>query len=112
MNEKNNQIIMSGDNLITALKEIEIILISLHKMGSYYGLKFMKDERKFRKEYERETTRFIDEGEVTGRLAKIRDILSENFDNTLGEDDIDDLERVMENIRYWTKPGDRPRSFK
>lgn len=108
MIKKNKEIILSGNKLICALKEIEIILISLHKVSSYYSEKFMEDELKFRTEYEKETTQFIDEWGVTQRLAKVREVLSEKFDNTLGEDDMDDLERAMEALKYWTKPGDKP----
>ncbi len=99
---------MLGTELIEALKEIEVILISLHKMGSYYGEKFLEAEDKCRAEYERETTRFIDEWKVTHRLAKVRRILSEGFDDTLGEDDAEDLERIMEQLKFWCKPGDNP----
>ncbi|NRT79275.1 hypothetical protein [Clostridium beijerinckii] len=99
MMKQNEQITLSGYEAIEILKEIEVILISLHDMGSYY---IQKDIR----EYEKETTRFIDECKVTHRLAKIRGILAEKFDNTLGDDDMDDLERVIEGLKYWKKPGD------
>lgn len=99
MIKENEKIVLSGDEAIEILKEIEIILISLHDMGSYY---MNKDTR----EYEKETTRFIDEWKVTHRLARIRGVLSEKLDNTLGDDDMDDLERAMEKLKYWEKPGD------
>lgn len=101
MMEGNKKIILTGNEAIEILKEIEVILISLHDMGSYY---MDKDT----KEYEKETTRFIDEGKVTHRLARVRKILSEKFDDTLGDDDMDDLERAMESLKYWEKPGDLP----
>lgn len=34
-------------------------------------------------------------------------ILTEKFDATLGDDDMDDLERAMESLRYWSKPSDK-----
>ena len=43
-----------------------------------------------------------EEEKVTERLAKVREILSEKFDDRLGEDDMGDLERAMEDLRYWT----------
>lgn len=101
MTKKNEQIVLSGDEVIEALKEINVILISLHDMGSYFIGKDIQ-------EYEKETTRFIDEWKVTHRLAKIRGILSKKFDSTLGNDDMDDLERAMEGLKYWEKPGDNP----
>jgi hypothetical protein len=100
MNE-NDQIVLSGDDAIEILKEINTILISLHYMGSYYVDKNKVD-------YERETTAFIDEWKVTHRLSKIRGILTGKFNNSLGTDEMDDLERAMSNIKYWEKPGDMP----
>jgi hypothetical protein len=102
----NEQITLSREEAIEVLKEVEIILISLHKQGAYYGEKFVKEEEKYRIEYERETTRFIDEWRVTERLAKVRSIISDKFDTTLGDDDMDDLERALEGIKYWSTPGD------
>lgn len=99
MPKENEKIVLSGEEAIEILKEIEIMLISLHDMGSYY---MNRDTR----EYEKETTRFIDEWKVTHRLARIRGVLSKKFDNTLGDDDMDDLERAMEKLKYWEKPGD------
>lgn len=98
---ENENISISGGDAITILQEVELILISLHKIGSYYV-------GKNQQEYERETNRFIDEWKVAGRLAKVRTILSERFDSTLGEDDMDDLERAMEGLNIWTSPNDMP----
>jgi len=105
MLRENEKITLSGDEAINVLKEINLILISLHDMGSYY---MDKDKR----EYEKETTRFIDEWKVTHRLSKIRGIISEKFNNELGNDDMDDLERAMERLKYWQKPGDNAENSK
>lgn len=94
MLDTNKKIIISGESALEALAEIEFILISLHKMGSYYSDKPLAD-------YQRATTDFIDNERITQKLAKVRRILSENFDNSLGEDDMDDIERYMENIEFW-----------
>jgi hypothetical protein len=40
----------------------------------------------------RETSQFVEDWKVTQRLAKVRMILSEKFDNTLGKDD---LKKIM-----------------
>ena len=103
LNENNEKIVYDGEDMVNILKELDYILISLHQMGSYYADK--SDGNKL--EYERETTQFIDETAVSERLASIRAKLSESFDRTLGEDDMDDLERACMDIEYWTKPGDR-----
>ena len=99
---ENAEITLPGDDVIEVLREIELILISLHKMGSYYYAH--PDAGVDVDEYRRETTRFIDERRVTRRLARARRILSEAFDSTLGDDDMDDLERAMQGIDYWTPP--------
>ncbi|MFC4323265.1 hypothetical protein [Litchfieldia salsa] len=110
MLENNKRLTYSGEEIIEVLKEVEIILRSLHKQGSYYA-EFIDDNGKLDKEKEREyfseTTHFIDDWKVTQRLAKIRMILSQKFDNTLGDDDMDDLERAMEGLKYWNKPKNR-----
>lgn len=94
MLETNKLIVIPGEALLEVLAEIEFMLISLHKMGSYYGDKPVE-------EYHRETTEFIDEERITHRLAKVRKILCEGFDSSLGEDDMDDIERRMQNIKFW-----------
>nr|WP_174505195.1 hypothetical protein [Acinetobacter sp. Marseille-Q1620] len=38
MLKENETIVFEGKELLEALKEIEFILISLHKIGSYYAL--------------------------------------------------------------------------
>ncbi|WP_277761598.1 hypothetical protein [Pseudomonas sp. A34-9] len=94
MLEKNKQIIVNGKDALEVLADIEFILISLHKMGSYYADKPVEDYRKA-------TTDFIDNEKVTQRLAKVRKIISKNFDSTLGDDDMDDIERHLEEIKFW-----------
>lgn len=92
---RNKRIVIAGKALLDALAEIEFVLISLHKMGSYYGDKPVE-------EYQRVTTEFIDNEKVTQRLAKVRRIISEGFDSSLGEDDMDDIERRMEGMNFWS----------
>ena len=108
MLKENEQITYTFNELVDVLRELEVILQSLHRSGSYYGEKFVHEEELYRREYEKETTHIIDEWGFGERLSKIRCILSEKFDDTLGEDDMDDLERAMENIKHWMKPGDMP----
>ena len=105
--EKNEMIELSGGEAILIIKEVEYLLISLNKIAEYY----YNDERTISIEqtgidYALETTRFIDQSQITRRLAKIRRIVSEKFDNTLGSDDMDDIERELEIMKYWERPGD------
>ncbi|WP_236562881.1 hypothetical protein [Pseudomonas koreensis] len=61
--KKKQKIILTGEDALEALANIEFILISLHKMGSYYSDKPVE-------EYRKATTEFIDDENVTQRLAK------------------------------------------
>ncbi len=106
LSNENGHIVLNGEELISALREIELILISLHKIGAYYGLKDYTGKDKA--EYDSETNRFIDEWLVTERLANVRKVLSEKFDSSPGADDMDDLERAMEGLKIWRSPSSRP----
>ncbi len=106
INSNNKKIQYDGEDIINILKEINYILISLHNMGSYYS-----DNNDEKNEYEKETTAFIDNSLVCNRLAAIRAKLSEKFDSTLGEDDMDDLERACSDINYWHNSGDHSNVF-
>ena len=94
---------MAGEDAVSVLREIEIILISLHKIGSYYAT--VEFDGGDAGGYAAETCRFVDDWRVTERLATARAILSNAFDATLGEDDMDDLERAMESLPHWAGPG-------
>ena len=107
LNSNNEKIIYNGEDIVNVLKEIEYILVSLHDMGSYYA----ENTHAGRDEYEKETTAFIDNSLVCDRLAAVRKKLSEKFDLSLGEDDMDDIERACRNIGYWRRPGDSSDKF-
>lgn len=95
MLEKNKKIVLNGRDALEILANIEFMLISLHKMGSYYADKPVEDYRKT-------TTDFIDNEKITQRLAEVRKLITKNFDSTLGDDDMDDIERHLNKINFWT----------
>lgn len=105
MLKSNEKIELSGIEALSLLREVEYLLISLRNIGTYYHDPSRVSEN-VHAEYCVETTRFIDENSVTQRLAKIREVISMKFDNSLGDDDMGDIERAMENIKTWGKPGD------
>ncbi|RIW95041.1 hypothetical protein D3X38_19540, partial [Acinetobacter baumannii] len=72
MLEANKKLVYSGDEVLSVLQEIEFILISLHKIGSYYAETLPNSYE----EYAKETTNFIDSNNVCDRLANIRKVLS------------------------------------
>lgn len=102
LKESNRQITYDGEIIAMIIKELQFIVCSMDHMGSYYADKL--DE--MRQEYEKETTQFTDNSWVWNRLGAIRAVLSEPFDTELGDDEMDDLERICEDIPYWSKPGD------
>lgn len=95
LNPNNQTICFDGQELLDIFKEIDFILISLADMGINYEL------YKNHYAYEKDNTRFIDECQVTQKLANIREIITSKFDNTLGIDDMSDLERATESTEYW-----------
>jgi hypothetical protein len=105
MQKSNENITLPGREALFILGEIEYLLISLRNIGNYY-YHDGEEVKSVRSAYCAETTRFIDEQKITHRLAKLRMVLTEKFDSSLGEDDMDDVERAMEDVRGWEKPGD------
>lgn len=99
LQDVNRQVTYKGEEILSVLKEIEFLLISLHKIGSHYSDKDVRS-------YEEETTKFIDNSLVCSRLAQIRTLLSSKFDLREGEDEMDDVERVCTDIPSWKVPGD------
>ncbi|MDX5631006.1 MULTISPECIES: hypothetical protein [unclassified Brenneria] len=104
--KNNKEISLSGEEAINILIEVEYMLISLRDIARhYYDNPDGEINAENRALYCEETTKFIDENEITKRLAKIRGTITEKFNLELGDDDMDDIERAMENITYW-KPND------
>lgn len=95
LHPNNQTICFDAWELIEMFKEIDFILISLAEMGRNYEL------YKNHESYEKDTTRFIDECQITQKLAKIRGMIANKFDDTLGDDGMGDLERATENAQYW-----------
>ena len=98
--ECNKTVTYDGETMVRVLQELEMIVTSFDRMGSWAGIS--KNQR----EYEKESCRFIDESWIAPRLSSIRSVLCLAFDSELGDDDMDDLERAVENVPMWYKPGD------
>lgn len=107
MKKENEFVTYRGEDIIEVFCEVEYILISLRDIANYY---YVHPNNAVTPEtdiaYALETTRFIDENRINDRLNKIRRILASTFDESLGEDDMDDIERVVEKLKFWRKPGD------
>jgi len=107
MLKENEVITMRGLKVAKALRTIVYIQTSLKNIDAYYSQSSAhSNNEKFSIEYAIEKNRFIDHNRITRKLAKVRRILSEPFNKKLGEDEMDDLERRVEGIIFWAKPGD------
>lgn len=104
MLKSNERISLSGDDAIEILSEVEYMLISLRDIARYHFQNNAELDMQSQIAYQRDTCSFIDDNNITHRLAKIRKIISEKFDDSLGDDDMDDIEREMEKIVCW-KPA-------
>ena len=105
MLKENEEITLTGQEAINILSDIECILISLKNIARYYYNNQDKEISDLDKlKYYQETSDFIDDNKITHRLASIRKIISEKFNDELGNDDMDDIERELEKLEYWTKP--------
>ncbi len=102
LREDNEKVTYDGMQVALILKELDFLVVSFDKIGSYYA----EDIRTNREQYEKETMQFIDNSWVGPRLANIRAILTQKFNLQEGEDELDDIERICEQIPYWHKPGD------
>ncbi|WP_050019304.1 hypothetical protein [Kosakonia cowanii] len=105
--KENEEISLSGDKAIKILTDVGYILISLRDIARhYYDNVDGEITSEGRSAYCEETTRFIDENEITKKLANIRRVISEEFNLEPGDDEMDDIERELENIHYW-KPSSK-----
>lgn len=102
LRKENEKVTYDGMQVALILKELDFLVVSLDKIGSYY----VEDIKNKRELYEKETTQFIDKSWVGPRLASIRAILTQKFNLQEDEDGLDDIERICEQIPYWNKPGD------
>lgn len=82
-------------SLIKALRNIEVIVVSLDRLGSC-AHEFSEQENNAM------LARFFDEWNIFQKLADARMLLSEPFSVVLGEDDMSELEREFTDLHYWS----------
>lgn len=93
---------MSGEEAVKILTDVEYILISLRDIARhYYDNVDGEITSEDRASYCEETAKFIDENEITKKLANIRRVISENFNLEPSDDEMDDIERELVKIHYW-----------
>jgi len=105
MLKNNEEITLTGKEAIEILKSLDYFVISLNQMARFYSeFDSEIDDRDCK--FKREVGHFIIKNKIPNILLKSREILLGKFDNELGDDDMGDIERAIENTQYWEKPGD------
>ena len=88
------EMVLDREDLLKVLRNLEVVVVSLDRVGSYSS--------DLSKETQNELLAdFIDRWEVFDKLAESRGILSEYFGRALGDDDMDELERALQDVEYW-----------
>ncbi|MDF9619092.1 hypothetical protein P5705_15705 [Pseudomonas entomophila] len=104
MRSENEAFVLRRKDVINLLQEAEFIVVSLENLSQHYEASGEKSYATCN-EYCTELTGFIDAENVTARLASMRSLISRLFDDTLGDDDMSDLERALEPVIVWERPG-------
>ena len=99
MIEKNKNIHLDGNEALEIIKKLDQYVVSLDKIKSYHA-----DPRneKTAEEENHVLANYIIERKLGPELAYIRGVLSSKFDLSLGEDDMDDVERYCDTNTYWS----------
>lgn len=93
---QSQEIALSVSDLREVLKDIEVMLQSLHRVGSFYS-----DDLQ---ECDRETIRIIDGFGYTKRLARVRYLLTMAAHRGLSAEEVERLEETLGRVRHWRPP--------
>ena len=89
------RICYSREEILKVLRTLNCFVVSLDRIGSSTAALPRGQQDQILRE-------FIDGWDMTRQLARARRILSEPFSDELGEDDMDELEREMQDVPYWS----------
>ncbi len=96
MNKNKNNIKLSKEEALKIIVDLDQIVVSLDKIKSHFT-----EVSDFQK-HDKTLSDYILNEKVNQKLAHIRGLLSSKFSLSLGEDDMDDLERACGTNRYWS----------
>ncbi len=89
-------------DLRRALKDIEVMLQSLHRVGSFYA----DDQQKC----DEETIRILDGFGYAKRLAQVRRLLMMAASRGLSISEVEELEETLGRVRHWQPPKQKRNS--
>ncbi|WP_286860261.1 MULTISPECIES: hypothetical protein [Sphingobacterium] len=96
MSDTNNKIQLSEEEALKIIAKLDQIVVSFDKIKSHFA-----ENYDFTK-HDKVLSDYIIDEKVNQTLAQIRGLLSSKFSSELGDDDMDIVERVCENNRYWS----------
>ncbi|MDV4071757.1 hypothetical protein CMT45_08520 [Elizabethkingia anophelis] len=96
MSKSNNKIKLSEEEALKIIVDLDQIVVSLDKIKSHFA-----EDSDFQK-HDKTLSDYIINEKVNQTLAQIRGLISSKFSLSVGEDDMDDLERACSTNRYWT----------
>ncbi|OPC03679.1 hypothetical protein BAS09_08355 [Elizabethkingia ursingii] len=96
MSKSNNKIKLSEEEAVKIIVDLDQIVVSLDKIKSHFA-----EDSNFQK-HDKTLSDYIINEKVNQTLAQIRGLLSSKFSLSIGEDNMDDLERACSTNRYWT----------
>lgn len=88
----------SKSELVEVLRDMDMIVVSLERIQSNYA-------EGDRDTYDRVMNEFMRQWDVTRRLGKVRNTLSQHFSRQRDEHDMDELTREMVDVSYWSGPS-------
>jgi hypothetical protein len=88
------QIAYPRSQIINVLRTLDELVVSLDRIGS-------SSSDMTELEQNAAIANFIRNHDVFRKVAQARQILSEPFPTALGPDGMEDLEREMQDVRYW-----------
>ena len=96
MSKSDNKIKLSEEEAVKIIIDLDQIVVSLDKIKSHFT-----DDIDFQK-HDKTLSDYIINEKVNQILAQIRGLISSKFSLSVGEDDMDDLERACSTNRYWS----------
>jgi len=93
--KKDDFVQISRADLIAVLRDLNTIVVSMDRIGSCA-------EDVGREQHDRLLLDFFDQWDVWKKLSEARSMLSEPFSYELGKDNMDELERELQDTPYWS----------
>lgn len=88
-------------DLLEVIRHLDTLVVSLDRIGSATAGQSRAQEAEV-------LSSFVDNWDVFRRLSECRTTLSDYFSRDLGIDDMDELERELQNQQYWSSNAPRP----